>query len=1053
MVLKLKSFCALTAAALLLAVYTGPAEAGVVLLNKGSVATPASDLLHKGAALDVDEAAALAKQGIALEDLDPQPNDLWGASSTEDPEPIKLETLSLEFESVLRGNTGLFRARVTEVRIAADGSQTRRSYQMSMGLGGHAAIARARMLTKLGYNVGRPTHFERLNVRFKDEKERDDFLAALSDQTLTARKRWLEQTPVRAEVELHDVVLEPAQVDVQRVHWGAIPRGFLNGRRALRALIVPLVLMDIPESINLFAWEFGKSVSDRVLLNHAYAENFAEATYEDARWIALKIARLTREDLAACLAEAGYPSDVADLLLEKIVARRNHLAELFGIAGKLFYDLKLTRGAVVKGKLTREAYDHHAERFTYGDPESPLNKWELGRLAVLKGISGILKTLTSQANKQLVFSGADQVAQSHQKEIETKVMQQLREHPNSPVQFPVSSWGGPVGGFSITADRDVITGTYFGSESKVQLVDTIGFSAQAGWFSGIDGFPALSPTALANVNIQRNYIHVRPLADMKMALKAPWSSFYVPNFMSKLGDVLAEDAKTGELKDFLDQLAEGEIFMVTDTLVAGVHGSVKLPIGPLAALAVVGPIPAVGAAANVQATIMRRTTFLRTAKGIQVYVQAAETALWDVALDVNWWISFVRVAHEQKWSRGNTQAFNFDFPRETVDESERLARALSVLLKSNETELLEDGFAHFKIAHQLDAQAERANLLWHRWFSIAEDHVLKIRPVLSTGEEGVEKTLFSSKISGVIGKALPAFFSEFLARIFGFNSAPKSDSNPADSFLGRSQWDTVSTEADLTAGAEFAPVASIEKNWSGWLLTKAKMSGIFDELEGWAKPLNGGHGLIRRDEFASTKWLEMYAINGRFVIYPSGLKTLEKSFVAPKVREVLARMVEIEGRTNYKVWCQMNHRDPDAADETSGSFVYSELEGKSRVFLPCVTPWMRTVLQQRRELLKGAAVSEKDSRDRVRAYTQILNALEIKGGVGAIAKLLERRDWFYQIRVQGYRRGDENGDTAYLSDLLGEPQTGATVSYFQDLTDRYHLMGHEVYARYLSEGY
>ncbi|MGK5090087.1 hypothetical protein WDW86_21255 [Bdellovibrionota bacterium FG-2] len=1026
--------------------FIGSAHAGVVLLNKGEKSVPASDLLYQGAALDVDEAAALARRGIALEDLDPAPNDLWGTGAAEKPEPIVLDSLSLHFESLLRGNTGLFRARVTEKG---------RAFQLSMGLGAHAAVARARLLQRLGYNVGTPTHFARLNVRFKDLKERDDFLAALSDQTLTARKRWLEQTPERPELELHDVVLEPAQVTVQRVHWGAIPRVFLNGRRALRALIVPLVLLDVPESINIFAWEFGKTVSDRVFLNHAYAENFAEATYEDARWIALKIAKLSRQDFEECLAGAGYPEDVAALLVEKILARRNHLAELFGISGRIAYDLKLNHGAVVKGKLTRENYEHHAERFTYGDPESPLNKWELGRLVVLKGISGALRALTGQVNKQLVFASSDEVAATHQKEIEEKVTQQLRDHPNDPVQFPVSSWGGPVAGFGLTADRDVITGTYFGSDSRIQLVDTIGFSAQVGWFSGVDGFPALSPVALANVSVQRNYIHVRPLADMKTALKASWSSFYVPSFMSKLGDVLGDglenDAKSGEFKGFLDQLAEGEIFMVTDTLVAGAHAAVKLPIGPLAALAMVGPIPALGADSSVQATVMRRTTFVRTAKGIQVYVQAAESALWDVGLDVNWWISFVRVSHERKWSQARGQAFNFDFPRPAEgNDGERLAQALSVLLKTNETELLEDGFDHFKIKHELEAQANRAKLLWMRWFSIAEDHLLKIRPVLSSGEEGAEKTLFSSKISGVAGKALPAFFSEFFARIFGLNAPAKRDSNPADSFLGRAQWDTVGVEADLSPVAEFAPIASIDKHWSGWLLQKGKMMSIFDDIEDWAKPFNGGRGLMRRDDFASTKWIEMYDITARLIIYPSGLQSLEKNLVAPGVRQVFKRMVEIEGRTKFRAWCEMKHRDPDAADETSGSFAYFEREGEGSVILPCVQPWMREVLKDRRLLVPGAKT---DQRERVRAYSRLLNTLEIKGGLGLIAKILDRKDWFYQARVQGYRRGDENGDTAYLSDLLGEPRPGATVSYFQELSDRYHLMGHEVNARYLSEGY
>jgi len=52
-------------------------------------------------------------------------------------------------------------------------------------------------------------------------------------------------------------------------------------------------------------------------------------TWADARWMALRIARLTRADLERCFAESGWPVFVQRVAVEKLISRRNELVAPF----------------------------------------------------------------------------------------------------------------------------------------------------------------------------------------------------------------------------------------------------------------------------------------------------------------------------------------------------------------------------------------------------------------------------------------------------------------------------------------------------------------------------------------------------------------------------------------------------------------------------------------------------------------------------------------------------------------------------------------------------
>jgi len=54
-------------------------------------------------------------------------------------------------------------------------------------------------------------------------------------------------------------------------------------------------------------------------------KSWKACTWADARWMALRIASLSRTDLERCFAESGWPLFVQQLAIEKLIARRNEL--------------------------------------------------------------------------------------------------------------------------------------------------------------------------------------------------------------------------------------------------------------------------------------------------------------------------------------------------------------------------------------------------------------------------------------------------------------------------------------------------------------------------------------------------------------------------------------------------------------------------------------------------------------------------------------------------------------------------------------------------------
>ncbi len=1077
------------------------ANASSIAIPIRKVGAPAVNLMHQSKLIDRNQAMDLKQRGVDLSQLNPKPDDVWqptsytavGAGAPESPLTCA-GTCSLEwnfpaegaivtYRSSLPSTRNLFRSRVV--------SLSDQPFQIIASLEGHAIQSRTAMLRKLGFPIPSPRYYSNLTVRFESLEDRESFLSALSDATLTARTRWIRELPeTTPEVTLQDVTLEAGQIDIPSYQWGVIPASEIKGRRALRGLIVPLALLDVGgpndhESVNLYSWEFGKVLDNSILLTHPYATNFGEVTFDDARWMARKIALLTPTDLREVILAGKYPSDISALLYEKLIARRNHMVQLFDLARELRPDqmwpepkwtpkTQLSIGNVVNGKLKQAHYSGHAERFTFGDPLSPLRTSEVARFLAIEGISNAMSALALKVDKLLTISGVEDVASDHQNDLMNDFYKHMQERPNEPYHSPVGAWGGPLAGFSVAANRDVVSGTYYGSDSKVQLVDNLSAQASVGYFMGVDGLPVVTPSVTGNIFVQRNYLHVRPIADMKSAIKTDWKTLFIPHFMSHLKSLLYsgdDQTKVDEsLKEFLEALKENELLVIIDSVGAGVRGELNIPIPLLMAPGLSEFNPSLSVSSGLQPTILRRTTFSRTKDGIQVYIQNARIVQMDATFDFNWWINILKLQHIHKKAVGHTKAFLLDREPDSAEGRRHLLSALRGLLHHHSTELLEDYFKEYELHHNVETDINSAKLLWWKWAGIEEKHRVTVAPPDYEDNPGSKnvRTLYSDRVTRIKGIDRYAFMSDILSAATKGTvslSSGQGGYNPSASFLGNSRWVSSRAEAEITPGVEVEPVTIIEHHVGGWLLSRQGLFGVLDALEGKAHELNLSQAkLIRRDEFMTTNQLQLYEILSTLIVYPGAMKKLTQEIFEKKhLKEAVEELLEIEGaQSNFRgkdnlekgyrslnQWCAKPLRA--VAGRVWKPNGYWEVTDNIKYSWRCLKPWMRRVLNARFNYRHNQL--PKTPEGKVDWTNALFGSLEAAIDLPTLLNWLGKDNFYFQIKISGFRTHDENGDTTYLSDTVGSFDNKLGAGVFRDFANKYHILNSELSANYLSEGF
>lgn len=121
-----------------------------------------------------------------------------------------------------------------------------------------------------------------------------------------------------------------------------------------------------------FPWNLIKHYDDNIINFRYYGfqrnSGFKHVTYYDLKWMARKIAQLSKEQISDALEAGNWPTEVAILYREKLSHRRNQIVQAFNLVeeyGLLSVDQNISteNGVLNNGRLTQSRFDGYSQNF------------------------------------------------------------------------------------------------------------------------------------------------------------------------------------------------------------------------------------------------------------------------------------------------------------------------------------------------------------------------------------------------------------------------------------------------------------------------------------------------------------------------------------------------------------------------------------------------------------------------------------------------------------------------------------------------------------------
>ncbi len=1082
-------------------VYAQYSKSVAIPLN--TIKKPAADLLSpQGHVLDVGQASQMSQQGFDLSLLNPSDDRMWqNRKYSEIDAPI--ENYPKSEEGVTYQSTEASRYEVFTHQSRVTSSQG--FYRLTLSRLSHNTLMRAVLLRKLGYFVPQPVYYSKLRVYFKDEQQKTDYISEVEKEAvivdLKDRKWILENNTTNHSLLLADLILESANPDYYDIANGSAPDPIyasaavarLSRYRSYRALILPFTLVDIPESVNRYSPKLASILAGHVILTYPYGPSFGAATFEDVRWLTRRLLQLNEQDFKDIVLAGKFPPELNELIYAKLIHRVRNAAEMFNLNQDFILPLpslniNSNSGLVLKGKVTRETVPGYPIRFSHGDRESPFTSGDFVRYLGIRGKSSLITTALGEFNKKLQVLTVQDASSKFTQKLRGQIADHIRNRPREALYKKVQAWGGPLAGFNVAATRNVATGTYYDSSAPIQLVDNLSVSAQLGYFMALDGVPKVTPFGGANISLMRDYTHVRPITNLKDGSKESWENLLIPKFMNNLADVLKEETtkqanadgkvKRYSVDAFLSTLRAGEVFTITDSVIGTLYGQISAGLDALMGIAPLNFLNSVSLGADANRVVLRQTSLVRTASGIQVYVRHQNSKIYGLTFDINYFINLIKIRAQTQNSDLKTDAFVIKYEPSISDDvnsdaatndkasdfertRSNLRPALTDLFKNNDPNLFYSSFPYekFSIDHKLKTKELRVKSLFQRYNSFTEDHWAEIlypkvedQPELDPRDEKV--ILFSSKKGELVGRdylglavdMLSAWANKGSKVAIDFGSA--DDPNPANTPFGKAYWRLATTEADLSPQGERYPrVALLSHVWGGWHMKRQNFFNLLNEISGQFKNTSvGSYRLIETEAFMNVQSIDFYRINAMVSVLPSGLSKIKDLILQPDAvgqkvekaralarifqklsmkrgvgakpeeKEMYEEILSILGNGDKKAGEKIYQRACEEARSPRGIVVTQTGVWKNGNNYACLSPWVQQLMTL------ALQYPEKDEAAQVRWTTEVLYVLDQYIPIAQLLTYLGEPNYVFIVRINGFRTGDEDADLEYFSNSIGDPK-------------------------------
>lgn len=955
----------------------------------------ANDLTYKGQKLfpeDVHKLIQDSKGNFDISTLNPvESSDLWKDTYVKDlPKdntPI-MEMDEVTYHSPVSSPSGIFRFNIQN----KDNSKL---YTMMISKNVHSVLLAKSLLRKIGYQIPDIKYLPKVVIQFKDKEQLDGFKYYMDVVAMAGSpKSWIVDELSDNRLVVQDLVVMDSNHLVYNLAVGVV-EGMPQGRRLLSSLAVPLSIVNLVESVNMLRWNVGVKNGLEIDLFHNEL-SFFECTWDDARWISKRIEKLTREDWRQIVESSNTPKAVQQILVEKLISRRNSAMKLFKVdAQEIKVDSNVSNGVeLVKGKLTQQDWEGYGSRFAHGDPDSPLADSEMKSFIKSRIISTALDLAVSQIN-QLPFMGTDVQAMNNVKfqEIVKKATLEAQAK-NSPVEIPVKPWIFPTFRGQLILSRNIVTGTYMGTDNLVNLVDTVGVSLAAGAFVGVAGLPTpVKAYATGEAQFVRTYAHLRPIKSIQASLKYPFKNAFIPlvkrDYGNKLHDAYtasidpnaSEEVKTQKLeaamKPFKDSMQVGESILVTDGINTFVGGKISAGVDKLVT-ASLGLVPG-------YKVVSRFHIHRRTEHDFQIYRDIGQEGTVGVNFDLDTLVPVLSVNFKTSVGSAKVKFFSINTHPQNPDVLKNLALLRKAVVNNSVKDMEEEERTKpYILRHSYKEKNPSINLFFWQWrWNDASTKLIVQNP---QGDEKYYRRHYLGEQKGKNYQAyLNAVISHWVDLLFD-RKAGLSDGgdNPGYSFKGSGETKYLTFDEETSKeGMSLEPFARLSRIYNGWSIDRDKAMKMLDDMKQRYR-----YDFFNAPVLNDTRRIFLYNISLNIFFYKGGIDHL----------------IELKGEEIRKIFREnmiqknLMINPAKVEDKDSGVEKFLELLAKFKTYE-----------------LKGDY--DKANTFLLKALSDAEEKLNLKGLVLIMGG---EENIFINARIDGFREGDEDGDRVILSNSIGE---------------------------------
>ncbi|MCB0407254.1 MAG: hypothetical protein KDD34_03560 [Bdellovibrionales bacterium] len=881
-----------------------------------------------------------ANQYKDLSQLDPASSDIWNKT----PMPNGVPTLPLNSSDEKLEWVGEVNSAITWMTFLSEkkGQTTDTAsefYQITLSRKAHSILIRAQLLQKLGYRVPPIKYLRHFRLTFPSKGRRDDFLNQMMIDKLDATPdRWVKnivQTvagPNDAQpgkkiwkvtkktddclcLEVQDAVAFYSTSHMYNLSVGADTANTYKDRRVFEALLVPYGLTYVDESFNMLSWQLGRVINNRLYLDYEFGYEFFP-NYHDARWIARKILKLSRKDWKEIVRFGAYPKAVELLATEKLISRRNDLIGTFRLQNEfrpISFDPNISyeefgSKQLVNGKLIQLQWPGYAPHFGYGDPESPLSTSEMFGFLRSKVYSNVISNFITEFNTRFMPSVnlSNKIAEKNYNLLLDALIDSAVN--GKAFEIPFGYYTIPYAGINLIASREIVAGQILGTENPIQMSHTIGFSVNAGEYIGFHGLPGgLGANARLQGAFTRTYSHLKPVTNIKTALKQPYRNIAVHLLAKDIGKTVERVAQgefdnlenlkgpekeklENELLDlvgnFKSNFAVGESLIISDYIGASAEASFFRNIDTLTVLDLQMKARAYLDAKAERKLISRLHIFRKDENTIQIYDDKGRVTQLSVNLGID--LSGAKFINLELFNNFNGSA-ETKYSQLNIDTSKGEDRQLKNTGLISNLKILYSLISNFNkeslyarieptiISHEFNEKGTQFRLFWWETKFLKSLNDITIQYAGEVGHfiRAIRGFRSGTNWEGFGVNATNAVVNELLQET-DINIASTSGSDPGYTYKGKSRSRRLTYEAQIIKDRTARPFVQVEHRWRGWSANKKQLDTILDEVNNTYPIRDGKPQLYRQLDLKDVTKLQLYSVYLTLNIYQEGIVNLSR---------------------------------------------------------------------------------------------------------------------------------------------------------------------------------